>query len=237
MRPVARAQPDQRRYRLRGGIAVGDLVDLRDRQVRRLAATSSRECVQRPSGGTPRIPRCALRGTPIHGLALEQSPGDAERQEPVRPGPKLVNAVGLLCGGGGDRIDDQERGAPLAGLADERRPVQVGHREVLAPDHHGPAVREILRRVRVVAAEVGGLRRSERLDAQTAPAQRHAAELRPEQLRQDLGDPAAHAGVVGPPGWIAAPRCPGAAPASRRRDRAPDPRRAAPTRRAVRRSG
>jgi hypothetical protein len=42
------------------------------------------------------------------GLALEQSPRDAERQEPVRAGAELEMAIGLLCGGRGDRIDDQE---------------------------------------------------------------------------------------------------------------------------------
>ena len=75
---------------------------------------------------------------------LEQKTMDRERHRDIRARSHRKVQVSRLRDGRGPRIDDDDAGAVLPGLAKVRDRVNAGHRRIHAPEHDEPRVRVVL---------------------------------------------------------------------------------------------
>ncbi len=78
--------------------------------------------------------------------------GETERQSPVRSGARLHQEFGPLGRFGAARIDDDQLGAAILRLVDQRHLMDIRLGRVLSPEDDQPRVDEIPRRIVPIVA-------------------------------------------------------------------------------------
>ena len=123
--------------------------------------------------------------------------GHRPREDDVGPGPERDVQIGLLGDLRAPRVDDDELGAPAAGLVDDRHDVQIRPRHVAAPGHDQLRVLGLLgpdARRRTKGADPG--LRADTAAERTAVEQTGAEPVKEPKIHRTAGEHPVRAGII-----------------------------------------